>query len=141
MPTLPTPWLVHIERKLVGGDQAAWAAADKPWTESVDAWQEATSPQELNPHGYATAKYAEPEPLWVHAISDGPSKELVDAGGNTDEIAKTVYAPSHAQVGYEDRVVIDGIKYEVAGSPKDWTRGPWLNPIAGIEISLRLWRS
>ena len=35
-----------------------------------------------------------------------------------------------------DLVIVDGIEYHADGDSRDWTRGPWVNPIAGVQLEL-----
>jgi hypothetical protein len=53
-------------------------------------------------------------------------------------VAFTVYSPASADLpGARDLVTLDGADYAVNGTPKDWTRGPWANPSAGVVVELR----
>lgn len=107
---LPTPHLIHVRR----------------WSES----------ETRDAHGNPVASLGTPEPLWVHSIAPGPSSESVRAGRVADEVELTVLAPAGTAVDARDVVVIDDLEYQVHGDSRDWTRGPWPTPIAGVEIEL-----
>lgn len=112
-PQLPTPYVIGIRR----------------WSEG-----------ESTPHGYTRGKHGEPEQVLIHAVAPGPSKESIEAGRDADEVEWTVYAPPGVHVSPRDLVVLDGTEFEVVGNTRDYTLGPWANPVAGVEIPLKRWR-
>lgn len=83
--------------------------------------------------------YGDPEPVAVHSIAPGASKEAVAAGRNPDEVSFTLHAPAGITVGARDRVLFElgGVEYDVFGDSADWAHGPWPNPVAGVVIELR----
>lgn len=111
--TLPTPRTVYVRR----------------W--SVTA--------ERDPHNNPIAGHGALEPMPVHGIAPGASEESVAAGRNPTEISWTITAPAGSHVGAKDLVLLEpgGVEYEVEGESHDWTRGPWVNPVAGVVIELK----
>ncbi len=106
-----------------------------PHTLHVRRWSDGGG---TDPHGNPLpGQHGAPEALPVHGYAPGASREAVEAGRNTTEIAWTVYAPAGTQVAAEDLVVLGGVEYEVVGDSLDWAKGPWLNPVAGVVIELR----
>ena len=108
--SLPTPHLVHVRR---------WAIS-----------------MTTDPHGNPIGAHGEPEELWVHSIAPGPTVEDVQAGRSTVASDLTVLAPAGTTLGADDLVIVDGIEYHADGDSRDWTKGPWPMPIAGVELEL-----
>lgn len=104
-----------------------------PYTVGHRRWVEG----EENPHGYTEGHHGDAVDLAVHAIAPGPSQESIAAGRNPTEIAWTIYAPAGTTANSADLFVVDGLEYEVDGMPRDYTRGPWPNPVAGVTIELK----
>lgn len=92
-----------------------------------------------DPLGNPIVGHGDPEPLAVHGIGPGPSRESVAAGRTPSEIAWSITAPAGTEVSSRDLVLLelDGPEYEVDGELRDWTRGPWANPVAGVVIELK----
>lgn len=92
-----------------------------------------------------TDDYGNPVNAWgssrswqVHAVAPGAMEEPGQTNRDLSVVAFTVYAPaSDALPGVRDLVTVDGVDYAVNGTPKDWTRGPWANPAAGVVVELR----
>lgn len=70
----------------------------------------------------------------VHSIS-GPTVDGQTVDRDQDRDERLVMAPAGTDITTEDLVVIDGKDYEV-DKVTDWTRGPWANPVAGVEIQV-----
>lgn len=105
---LPTPYMVGVSRIARSGEDA---------------------------HGNPVKSWADPVVWPVSAIAPGDMDEQV-AGQDRSDIRVTLFAPAgHPNEPHEhDRVVIDGLEYDVDGAVKDWTRGPWSNPFAGVQV-------
>ena len=102
----------------------------------VRRWVESAT--ERDEHGNPVAGHGEPEELWVHSIAPGPSTESIRAGRVSDEVEFTILAPAGVAVDARDVVLLSGVEgeFQVHGDSRDWTRGPWPMPIAGVEIEL-----
>ena len=109
--SLPAPHLILVRR----------------WVESATEFDE---------HGNPLTGYGDPEPVPVHSIAPGPSSESVRAGRVSDEVEFTILAPAGVAVDARDVVLIGDDQFQVHGDSRDWTRGPWPMPIAGVEIEL-----
>lgn len=110
--SFPTPHTIYVRR---------WTAAGE------------------DPLGNPISGHGDPEPLRVHGIGPGPSRESLLAGRSTSEVAWNITAPAGTSVNSRDLVLLDldGPEYEVDGEAMDWTRGPWRNPVAGVVIELK----
>ena len=108
--SLPTPHLIHVRRWSVGVTQ--------------------------DPHGNPVGAHGEPEELWVHSIAPGPTVEDVQAGRSTVASDLTVLAPAGTSLDARDLVIVGGAEYHADGGSRDWTRGPWVNPVAGVQLEL-----
>lgn len=69
------------------------------------------------------------------AFNPGVSAELVQ-GQDLLTTQPTVYLPAGTIIGAIDAVQIDGMTYEVDGSPNEW-RNPFTGWGAGIEVKLK----
>ena len=56
-------------------------------------------------------------------------------GRSETVVGLTVLAPPGFEIDYRDRVVVDGVEYEVDGEVGDWTRGPF-GWAPGVEFAL-----
>lgn len=73
----------------------------------------------------------------VEVYSIGPRTQIEPETGRTLVVeGLTVYAPPGTAIGPLDRVVIDGVEFEVEGDPADWTRGSF-GWAAGIALNLK----
>lgn len=92
----------------------------------------------LDAHGNPALAYGPPLPWRVHAVGPVDATEPWLANRDLSRVALIVYAPASADAPTRyDRVVVDGVEYDVDGDPEDFTRGPWRNPVAGIAVSLK----
>lgn len=103
-----------------------------PHTVGVRAFQAGAT----DAHGNPVQSWATPVSVAVHALSPG-SDEPATTSRDLSIIEWTVYAPAGTTVGPRDLVVVDGRGYEIEGEVKDYTRGPWVNPVAGVVFELR----
>ena len=86
-------------------------------------------------YGNAVPVWAEEE-IAVHGMAPG-AIDLEDVTRNAEEVSWTVYAPAGTVVRTQDTVLIDGDEYQVIGRVKDWSQGPWANPVAGVVFELK----
>lgn len=103
-----------------------------PHTVGVRAYQSGAE----DAHGNPVESWADPVDVPVHGISPGSDEPHV-TNRDLSIIEWTVYAPAGTHVGPMDRVVIDGREFEVEGEVKDYSRGPWVNAVAGVVFELR----
>lgn len=90
-----------------------------------------------DPHGNQSEVLgaAEDWPVWW--IAPGPVLEDLVAR-DSSVVEWSVGAPKSDDVpGEKDVVVFQGVEYPVNGRPKDWTLGPFPNPVAGVVVELR----
>lgn len=88
----------------------------------------------LDSHGNPVAHYGPTVTLPVHSIS-GPDKDTTAPARDGRSVELVVMAPAGTDFTTTDLAVIDGGEFDVA-EVIDWTKGPWPNPVAGIEIHL-----
>lgn len=69
------------------------------------------------------------------AYNPGSSFELVQ-GQDLLTVQPTVYLPAGTPIAASDRVKVDGLTYEVDGSPREW-RSPFSAWQPGVEIKLK----
>lgn len=75
-----------------------------------------------------------PEPRNVYGWYQSSSSEPLERGANRVSTTLVVLSPWPAAV--KDRIVIDGIAYEVVGESQDWNHGPFgLEP--GYQFTVR----
>lgn len=91
---------------------------------------------EKNPHGYLPYDDVTPFALPVFGMAPGPSAESAQAGRDTSRIAWTLYCPPGVILDGTEEIQVDGEWLEVDGESRDWTRGPWPNPVAGVVVEL-----
>lgn len=101
---IPTPWTVGVRRSFVTKDV----------------------------YGNEVAEYGAAEAVAVHSIS-GPAKESTVTDRDQDRIEHVILAPAGTSVELNDRIVVDGEEFWI-DKILDWGKGPWVNPIAGVEI-------
>jgi hypothetical protein len=87
-------------------------------------------------HGNATDTYAAGESITGCAFDPGGTADLADTSRRGVETEPTLYAPAGTVVGSQDRIVVRGLAYEVAGDAADW-RSPFTGWHAGVVIPLR----
>ena len=89
-------------------------------------------------HGNTVTAHADAVNWPVRQIDPGAMAEPFEARRDASVVVYTIHADPHPNTPtVRDLVVVDGIEYAVEGEPKDWTRGPWPNPVAGIVVELR----
>lgn len=90
---------------------------------------------EADAMGNATEGLADPVAWPVRSVDPVSNREPGADRRDLATIAYTIHADKTALVpSYRDVVVIDGKEYPVDGEPDDWTRGPWVNPVAGVTV-------
>lgn len=88
-------------------------------------------------YGDEVEGWADPVDWPVHGIAPGAMDEPWSPERDLSHIEWTVYAPIDGPVPHErDRVVVDGVEFNIDGRPSDWTRGPWDHPTAGLVVLL-----
>lgn len=106
---VPTPYTAGL-RKHSGSGRDALGNTVQSWGEAVD--------------------------MPVHWGSPGAMDEPGKANRDASAIEWTLCVPPGTDVGERDRVVWNGEEYDVSGRPRDWTQGPWVNPVAAVVIEL-----
>lgn len=110
LPVLPTPWTVE----------------HTPYEAGVE-----------DPYGNVTPGWGTPVTLAVHGWAPpSAGKEPFEAGRDVVAWDLDLYAPAGTTVHPHDRLVVDGLEYEVVGYEEDYTKGPWQWP-AGVRINLQ----
>ncbi|MDU1018174.1 MAG: hypothetical protein E7A55_14905 [Clostridium perfringens] len=85
-------------------------------------------------HGNPIGWWADPEVRKVFGWYQSSSSEPSEQGANRVSTTLVVLSPWPAAV--KDRIVIDGIAYEVVGESQDWNHGPFgLEP--GYQFTVR----
>lgn len=109
--TLPTPYTVRV-RTLTAGPVDDFGNATEAWVEAD--WK-------------------------VHGIAPGAMDEPGQANRDLSLVAWTIYGPAPSPVAASSEVRLPGDTawMTVDGEPKDWTRGPWEHPTAGVVVELR----
>ena len=87
-------------------------------------------------HGNPVDGWADPVSVPVHGLSPG-SDEPHSTNRDLSVVEWTVYAPAGTTVGPRDLVIVGGREFTVEGEVKDYTLGPWVNPVAGVVFELR----
>lgn len=83
---------------------------------------------------YGNDIYGETTSTVVGAFAPAGSSELVQ-GQDTVIDRPTVYLPSGTDVSAVDAVQINGDRYQVVGTPNDWS-SPFTGWAAGVEVRL-----
>lgn len=85
-------------------------------------------------YGNPVIEYGPAVDVAVRAIY-GPTidGQVVDRDQDRDE--RSILADAGTVFSTPDLVVIDGKDFEV-DKVTDWTHGPWVNPVAGVEIQV-----
>ena len=117
-----------------------------PWVVGVRRWSQ-DGP--VDAHGNTGWGHGDPVPVPVHAVGPRVQEEPGDPRRWVVVDGLTVYAPAGTVVAAEDVVLwpvalrADGtldasaaVEYQVTGPVADWTRGPWVNPVAGVTFDL-----
>ena len=90
-----------------------------------------------DPMGNSVPSLDAPVDWWVRSIDPASSRDANQANRDMTTIAYVIQADKTSAVpGYRDVVLVDGVEYPVDGTPDDWTRGPWFNPVAGVTVYL-----
>lgn len=88
-------------------------------------------------HGNAKDSWGDPVVQAVHGWAPPvPSAEPFESGRNAVTWDLDLYCPLGFVVGPRDRVVVDGVEYDVVGGLEDFTHGPW-QWAAGVRVSLK----
>lgn len=88
-------------------------------------------------YGNAADGLSAPQAWSVRGIAPGAMSEPYEATRDASSVVWTVYADKSGDVpGVRDVVVLDGDEFNVIGEPRDWTRGPYPNPTAGVVVEL-----
>ena len=107
---IPTPYELTV-REPVAGAEDIFGAPEDGWAE---------------------------HPWWVHGVAPGAMAEPAETNRDASEVAWTVVAPKSPLVPTtRGQVLVDGHWHDVVGTPDDWTRGPWHNPVSGVIVELR----
>lgn len=107
---IPTPYLLPV-REPVTGDPDDFGNATTTWVE----------------HTWA-----------VHGVAPGAMVEPGQPNRDLSLILYTVYGPvKDAPFSEDAEVMVSGEWLPVNGRPRDWTQGPWANPVAGVVVELR----
>lgn len=78
--------------------------------------------------------WADPVPLPVHAVVDAWAA-LPDALRDGSSLSLVVYAPAGFPALVGDLLRVEGRDHDVV-KVVDYTKGPWPNPAAGVEVHL-----
>lgn len=100
------------------------------------SWRRRLVGEDLDPHGNPVVSFAQPVTLPVHGIEDGGGDWVAAAGRDTSKIAHTLYLPAGPLPRPGDLLVLDGEELVVDLS-RDWTKGPWIHPDAGMAVAAR----
>jgi hypothetical protein len=105
-----------------------------PYTVSVKPYEAGAFDDYGNPvEGYGT-----PRDWAVRSIAPGAMDE---PGQSLRDLSIVEYSlisdPSDDVPTERDIVTVFGVDYAVHGKPRDWTFGPFVNPVAGIVVELR----
>lgn len=73
----------------------------------------------------------------VHGVAPGAMTEPEESNRDLSVVAFTVLAPAGAIPGERAQVQVDGTWFDVDGRPRDYSRGPWDFPEAGVTVELR----
>lgn len=87
--------------------------------------------------GNVVDTWGDPVDLPVHGIAPGAMVEASEPGRDLSMIVYSLLCPAGTVASERDLVTVDGKDFEVDGFPKDYTRGPWRNPVAGVVILLK----
>lgn len=93
------------------------------------------TPSAKDKYGDAVESWSAPIDLAVYSVAPRSSDEP-EEGRNAVVSGVSLHAPPGTPVGPLDRVVIDGVEYEVEGEIADWTRGPF-GFASGVVIDLK----
>ena len=75
---------------------------------------------------------------WVRSIAPGAMADPASPNRDLGEVAYTIHADADSNPPTRlDQVVLNGEAFLVDGDPADWTRGPWVNPAAGVVVELK----
>lgn len=88
-------------------------------------------------HGNVVDTWGAPVDIKVHGVAPGGMEEPGQQGRDLSLIEYSLYCPAGTVASERDLITVDGKDFEVDGSPKDYTRGPWFNEVAGVVIELR----
>jgi hypothetical protein len=108
---LPTPYVIQRLR-FVPGPLDRYRNATGTWDDPVD----------VTVHGWAPAS--------ADQVNGDKGRSAVVRDVDLFAPAGTVFAP-------RDRVVLNGVTYEVVGHPEDFTTGPFRWRGAGLRINLK----
>ena len=107
--SLPTPYRLPL-RERVAGDRDDFGNVEWTWVEREWA---------------------------VHGIAPGVMDEPMMSNRDLSRIVYTVFGPKRdAPTTESAEIQVDGEWFPIDGKPKDWTRGPWEHPTAGVVVEL-----
>lgn len=86
--------------------------------------------------GNLTPLWAAPVQVPVHWGSPGAMDEPGQKNRDASRVAWSLCVPPGTPIGERDRVVWQGEEFDVSGRPRDWTLGPWPNPVAAVVVEL-----
>lgn len=93
-----------------------------PWT--IEVLPYVAGPADS--HGNVSEGWADPITYAVYGWAPlEASSEPAESGRDAVVTTLQVLAPADVQVTPRDRVIVDGITYEVIGQPADYTHGPF----------------
>jgi hypothetical protein len=108
--TLPTPYALPV-REPVDGAPDDFGNVTRTWAER--SWA-------------------------VHFVSPGAMAEPGHPNRDASTIVYSVAGPKAGAPSSEHaEIKVDGEWFPVDGRPKDWTRGPWSHPSAGVVVELK----
>ena len=92
----------------------------------------------VDAHGNPVSSFAGPVGWLVWSLAPGANVEPGAANRDLSAVEWTVFAPAGGNApGERDRVVVDGVEFEVEGRPADWTRSPFDRNVGGLSVMLR----
>lgn len=87
-------------------------------------------------YGNRQKLHSDPVEFPVFWVAPGAMDTFTAPGRDASAIVWTLATPSPCPVLEHDLVILDGDEYRLNGRPKDWTKGPWPNPVAAVIIEL-----
>lgn len=91
----------------------------------------------VDAHGNPKPSWLAPVDLKVHAIAPGAMEVDRDGTRDLSKVLYTLLCPAGTTADIKDLIGVDGTDYAIEGEPKDWSRGPWHHPTAGVQIYLK----
>lgn len=88
-------------------------------------------------HGNVTDSWGTAVDLPVHGIAPGAMDEPGQGQRDVSMVEFSLLCPAGTVADERDRITLDGKDFDINGRPRDYTRGPWDNPVAGVVIELK----